>query len=410
MSRRAIGYVTWCSGTLSIVLALGGLFFTALNHPRLSGLVSDFPVSALNALAFSVMGALIASRQPRNRIGWLMCAEGLSEGIFIFASQYGRYALFTRPGSLPAGVWLAWLGNWTWAPGLGILLMLLPLLFPDGEPPSPRWRAVAWMSAGWLATVVAVFAVTPGPLYNVPSIRNPVGIAGAEDVLAVMLNAQMVFTAVPILAAIASVIVRFRRAVGQEHEQLKWFTYAAALLVVVTFVTVSPLSASFPAGVEPLFLALQLVAFPAVPIAIGIAVLRYRLYDIDLLVNRTLVYGTLTVALLLTYWGSVVALQRLLQIVTGQISDVAIVVTTLGIAALFQPLRRWIQAFIDRGFYRRKYDAAAVLAAFSATARDEVDLASLSARLIQVAEDTMQPAHVALWLRPFEGKPRSRES
>jgi len=235
-------------------------------------------------------------------------------------------------------------------------------------------------------------------------IRNPLGIEGFTNVYKAVL-----LTMAPLLsvAAALSLFVRLHRAIGVERQQIKWFAYAAAATVIgIILAYIIPGVIDAPLWFERAGFALNIAFIPAIPIAIGIAILRYRLYDIDLLINRTLVYGTLTATLVLVYLGCVVSLQYAFRALTGQESQLAIVASTLAIAALFQPLRRRIQGFIDRRFYRRKYDAARVLAAFNARLRDEVDLDALGSDLIGVVEDTMQPAHVSLWMRPSPGRGR----
>jgi hypothetical protein len=309
------------------------------------------------------------------------------------------------PGSGPYPVTIAALTQATWIPPVGLLGIYLILLFPDGKLPSRRWRPLAWLSG--VVMVLASLGITfaPGPLEGHPGVRNPFGleaapwIATAGIVILLLLPLCM-------LASALSLVLRYRRSRGEEREQIKWIAFAASVVGLLYLIAmVSSLTYSGPWGSAgtPLWLGLlqqaALVSFPAVPIAVGFAVLQYRLYDIDLLINRTLVYASLTATLVALYVGGIVLLQRVFVLLTGQKSTLAVVASTLLIAALFNPLRRRIQSFVDRRFYRSKYDARKTLEAFSAKLRDETDLEALNNDLVGVVRETMQPAHVSLWLR-----------
>jgi hypothetical protein len=353
--------------------------------------------------SFSVVGALIASHRPENPIGWIFLTVGFFYGLLIAADEYAIYALLTNPGSLPLGAEASWLGQWIWAPGLGLILVFLPLLFPDGHPPSHRWRPVGWLGGLSIGLAVVSSAILLWPE------RGPALVTGDESPSHV-LDVVLLFAAVPMmlvagLGAVISLFVRFRRARGDERQQIKWFVSAAALtffwMLVFPVVLGELLRAG--GGLPRVTGALSgLLVLPSIPIATAIAILRYRLYDIDRIINRTLVYGSLTVMLALLYFGGVSAIQALFGALTGQEEQpqLAIVGSTLVIAALFNPLRRRIQSFIDRSFYRSKYDAAKTLEAFSAKLRDETDLDALSHDLTSVVSETMQPAHVSVWLHP----------
>jgi hypothetical protein len=407
MSRRAASYLAWSLCALCVALAVANLILALLNGRTLGQmfLVWDGPSLAslaIIAVTFSVVGALVASHRPENTIGWIFLAVGFLYGLLSTADEYAIYALLTNPGSLPWGAEASWLGQWVWAPGLGLILVFLPLLFPDGHPPSHRWRPV-----GWLGSLSIGLAVVSSTILLWPE-RGPALLTGDESPSHV-LDVVLLFAAVPMLfvaalGAVISLFVRFRRTRGDEHQQIKWFASAAALTLVwlLVFGQASP-----PRGLPEVFVALSfLLVIPSIPIATGIAILRYRLYDIDVIINRTLVYGSLTVTLAAVYLGSIVVLHalqyRLSVFITGQAeqSQFAIVVSTLVIAALFTPLRRRIQSFIDRRFYRSKYDAQKTLEAFSAKLRDETNLDALSNDLVRVVRETMQPAHASLWLHP----------
>jgi hypothetical protein len=366
-------------------------------HAEDIALTSAFgAILAFGFLVFPVVGALIASRRPGNPIGWLFCAEGFVFTLAVFAEAYASRALDT--GSLPAGREVAALSTWLQGPVLFCALVFLLLLFPDGHLPSPRWRWVGWLAVGMVLELAVVSGLTPGPLDSFPDVDNPFGVdllAGdARRALEVIGYLALLGVA---LASAISLVRRFRRATGDERQQLKWFGSAAGLLAVVLVVAPVLWSISTDAT-ETAWFVLFFVAFGAIPIATGIAVLKYRLYDVDLIIRRTLVYGVLTGALAGLYFAIVLVLQAAFSSFT-QGNELAIAGSTLAAAALFRPARARIQAFVDRRFYRRKYDAQRTLEAFSARLREEIDLQALTGELEGVARETMQPAHVSLWLR-----------
>jgi hypothetical protein len=344
---------------------------------------------ALIAASFAVVGVLVASRRPRNPIGWLFLAFAVVAAFAVSADRYASYALVEHPGSLPGGDWVAWTASGIWHPAFGFFVFSF-LLFPDGRLPSARWRPVAWIAAANYL-VGGVLGLLWNPLfgelfpYAEPPFRLPDYFV-VEVAFGVFLFVNFALLA---LSAV-SLVVRLRRAAGVERQQLKWFVYAVALFALV-----------FPPSVIVLGDG-RLIVFllPLVPAAAGIGILRYRLFDVDILINRTLVYGSLTVLLAAAYAGGVVGLQSVFRAMTGQESTLAVVTSTLIIAALFGPLRRWVQGFVDRRFYRRKYDAAKTLEAFNARLREETDLEALSDDLLGVARGAMQPEHASLWLRP----------
>jgi hypothetical protein len=299
----------------------------------------------------------------------------------------------------------AWTANCYWFVMLALALFYLPMLFPDGHLPSRRWLPVAV-----LAGIAASGFVLPRafmdtlPLNEAPGYRidNPIGIEGLGSVenlplFGVLLNGLLV---IAFVGAAASVVVRFRRSRGVERLQMKWFVYVTVVLVGGSILTSVIGVATGLRWLEQFSFVLSMVALVGLPITVGIAIFRYRLYEIDVVINRTLVYGPLTALLVLFYLAGVVSLQYVFRALTGQESQIAIVASTLLIAALFTPLRRRIQSFIDRSFYRRKYDARKTLEAFSAKLRDKTDLGALNNELVGVVRETMQPAHISLWLRP----------
>ena len=345
---------------------------------------------ALAALAsLGTVGALIAARRPHNRIGWFFCYIGLVSGIQTFVEEYAVYALLTRSDTSPAVMWVAWIQSWFWV--LTMPILLLPLVFPDGQLLSPRWRFVLWLGGLNTAFLLFGFAFAPLPMQSFDDRLNPYALGGESGIVLFLLDAAFALLAVTTLAAAAAMFVRFRRSKGEERQQLKWFTYAAALAAIIIAVFQD----------EPTVGAMMsIMAMLALPVATGIAILRYRLWDIDILIRRTLIYGVLTAMLALVYFGSVVVIQQILRALTGQSSEIAIVISTLAIAALFTPLRRRVQEVIDRRFFRKKYDAQQVLAKFALTARDETDLAELMGELQRVVVETMQPEGVGVWLKP----------
>ena len=345
--------------------------------------------------AFMVVGAVIVAHRPGNALGWIFSAIGLLSSAGVLAMEYAEYAYLTRPGSLPGAALAAWF-SWWWLPILGLIFVFTPLLFPTGRLPSPHWRPVAVTGALAITAVAVLGAVQPTlKLQNEEVyLPNPVGLAGAPDPEDGALGAVLLgVLAACMVASVVSVVLRFRRSSGVERQQLKWFTYAAALMLVVNVVTFTFL----PEGVASDVLFGLSIAF--VPIAAGVAILRHRLYDIDRLINRTLVYATLTAVLGTVYAGAVLVL-GLFGGVGGELPSWAVAGATLAVAALFQPARRRIQAVVDRRFNRRRYDAARTVEAFSARLRDQIELDTLSAELLAGVEQTLEPTTVSLWLRP----------
>jgi hypothetical protein len=349
------------------------------------------------AVGYSTVGAIVASRLPHSPIGWLFCAIGLTFGVSHFSAEYAAYALLAPSRSLPGGEVFAWLTSWVWVGGLG-LIVYLDLLFPNGRLPSARWRWFAWFTAIALLPAATLAALSPGLILS-STLHNPLGI---EELPNASKTIEAFMYALVVVGA-SSMLARLRHARRIERQQIKWFAYATAVAIsgVILKNTVYP--AVSVIWLWWVGLVLTTVGVVSSPVAMGIAIFRYRLYQIDILINRTLVYGSLTAVLVAVYLGGVVFLQYTFRSLTGEGSQLAVVASTLIIAALFIPLRRRIQSFIDRRFYRRKYDAAKTLEAFSAKLRDETDLDALSDDLVGVVRETMQPAHVSLWLRPDTG-------
>jgi len=356
------------------------------------------PYAALSALVFSgfaMVGAVVATRRPRNPVGWCFGAGALLWSVGVLSNGLYWHIAFGDPHPPAAADYAAWLGTWTFLPAFVLLLAVVPLLFPTGAPPSPRWRAVVWTGAvsGGVATLSN--ALAPGPLDTADFswVDNPFGIAGLEG-LRTVAAASFVLVGASALAGIASLVVRFRRAHGIERQQLRWVAGAACLLVVLT-VGGDAASSLLGSGAG---WAGTLLGLLCVAVAVAIALLRYRLYDLDVVINRTLVYGALTATLAVTYLASVLLLQLLLNGATGD-SGLAVAVSTLAVAGMFRPARARIQHAVDHRFYRRKYDGQRTVDAFSARLRDQVDLSVLEHELGSVVRETLHPAHVSLWLR-----------
>jgi hypothetical protein len=399
MSLRAAAWLAWLLCALSLALTALSLLLLGLNLSHPNTYIYDFWLDCtVTAITFAPVGALIAARRPANPVGWLMCLFGLAVSIDHFSAEYAIYALLAQPNSLPAGQALAWIVFLDTGYIVGLLLFSL-LLFPAGRLPSRRWRSLAWLTVAFVIVNVIVSAFSIGVDAGLGPIRNPHGIEGFSN------GYNVVLSIAPVLyvAVASSLFVRLRRARGVERQQIKWFVYAAAItLIVIVLGYIIPSAIDTPLWFERAGWALNIAVTPAIPVSIAIAILRYRLYEIDTLINRTLVYGTLTATLAAVYLGGVAIIQNIFRALTSQQEQpqLAIVVSTLVIAALFMPLRRRIQGFIDRRFYRSKYDARKTLEAFSAKLREETDLEALGDDLTGVVRETMQPAHVSLWLRP----------
>jgi hypothetical protein len=395
MRRTWTWWLAWglCALAVGLMAATFVVDVITPNRPNGTG-VAGVVSLVLAFLSFAVVGALVAARQPRNAVGWLFLAAPISAFAGAFAEVYGYRALVIHPGE-PAGIVAAWVYSWAWFPALGAI-MLVPLLFPDGRLPSRRWRYLLWFSVTLLALTTVAAAVDPGPIDSSwpGTHEKPLTIQGLKGFLdAAQDPAGLVFVLL-VLSLVASVVLRFRRSRGDERQQLKWMLAAVALLAVEIFAS-QALGGSLPSTLSDVLFSLGVAA---VPIAAGIAMLKYRLYDVDVVIRKTLVYGSLTVVLAAAYAALVLAGQALFESFAGS-GNLAIAISTLVVAALFLPLRRRVQRVVDRRFYRRRYDAQRTLEGFGARLRQEVDLATLSGDLRDVVKETVQPAHVSLWLR-----------
>jgi hypothetical protein len=381
ISFRAASWLAWslCAAILLILASSLLLIVLGWSTPLPKGWTPwrDQALSVFGVLGAPILGGIVASRRPESPYGWLWLGFGLSLALVQLSEPYAAYSLIVESGSLPASRAASGLLE-----GLGfvVAITLLPfllLLFPTGRVPSQRWRPVAWIVLAAGAT-----GVTLGPFLS-------------EDSVLIIAVVMTLIIASGLSAL--SLVVRYRGASGIERQQLKWFAFAAVLLVAVPIADLLGLHRLLGNGL--LWTLLENVTLTGLYVAVGIAILRYRLYEIDLIINRTLVYGSLTVMLVTLYFGTIVVLQRLFVALTGEQSTLAVVASTLIIAALFNPLRRRIQSFIDRRFYRSKYDAIKTLEDFSVKLKDETDLQALNSDLVGVVRETMQPAHVSLWLR-----------
>jgi hypothetical protein len=420
MSIRSTSWLAWSLAAFCVVLFLVAVALQIATLPVRSpsswgtGGISTPLWAILPFLPFPIVGALIASRRPRNPIGWICLAAGITWMLGMVSGSYVLYGLrMARPGSVPYPAAVGSLSEFL--PPTAILLgTFLILLFPDGRLPSSRWRPVAWLCGAVIVTNLVVGILVPGALPEVRNVRNPFGLEG-QPWLADANEAIGLLFPLCLLASASSLLLRYLRSREEVREQIKWLAFAASVvaLEVSGAVIHGVFFSSGAAGSTDPLLGNVLedtitLSFGGVPVAIGFAVLKYRLYDIDIIINRTLVYVSLTVMLATVYLGGVTATQALFRTFAGQddLPQLAIVVSTLVIAAMFSPLRRRIQTFIDRRFYRRKYDARKTLEGFSARLRNETDLDGLNAELVTVVRETMQPEHVSLWLRP--GTPRRR--
>jgi hypothetical protein len=414
MSRRAASWLAWSLAALSMVMFLASVAFFVLIRAAQAEAPSSLATSrsiidllvSVPFLVFPLVGALIASRRPHNPIGWICLAVGLLWMLLGLFDYYGVYGL-AKPDTVPFPVVIYALVQWLWLPTVGLLAIYLVLLFPDGRLPSRRWRSLAWLSGLVIALLCVDSVLAPGELTDLEGVRNPFGLEGAPWLVDVEIVLLLLFVAC-ILASAVSLVLRYRHSGGEVREQIKWIALAGSfvgllLSTVLGLIIVAEVMRgsgnSTPLWLQGL-LFVMLLSFAGVPVAIGFAILKYRLYDIDILINRTLVYSTLTATLVALYFGGIVVLQRLFVLLTGEKSTLAVVASTLLIAALFNPLRRRIQSFIDRRFYRRKYEARKTLEAFSARLREETKLKALNNELLSVVRETMQPEHVSLWLRP----------
>jgi len=386
---RRSRWLAWGLATFFAALHIGAFIVDLVGGTSALGLVDVFGLTI--ALAFVTVGVLVASRQPRNAIGWIMLGVAVSTGLdnFAFVALVEQRA----QGGADAGALVGAAAVFHEYAFLGFAMVpvtFLVLLFPNGHLPSRRWRPIAWSAAGGIGGVLVTGAMVE-PLAGYPTLENPFAVDGA--VVDALFYPCVLAMYVGIFGSVASVVVRYRRAGRVERQQIKWLATAGSILALVL-----PVDVALSGVLGGAAFVSSTVAVLGLPVAVGIAILRHRLYDVDVVINRALVYGALTAGLAGTYLASVLLLQLLLGAITAN-NGLAIAGSTLAIAALFQPARRRIQSVVDRRFFRRKYDAARTLERFGAHLREEVDLDALGDELRAVVAETMQPAHVSLWLR-----------
>ena len=400
----AIVRLAWVSWWLTLLFEVGFIGLAAANwgndpyqRDTVSGweLVVTLAVVVVVFQSMATIGVLIVRRDPGNAVGWLFCASPLLMMAGNFFTAYAEYVLNTNPGTLPGGVWAGALG-WAWVVGLTLFAMFVFLLFPDGHLPSRRWRPIAWVGGVSFVCLWVGALLSPGRLDSpLQRFHKPVGIDQLQYL-------QVAIIALPMLiaAGVVAVVVRYRRGNLVERAQLRWFVVAVCFLVAFTVVTA--LIEGITGATLPDFVFLCVLWL--VPASVGIAILRYRLYEIDVIIQKTLVYTALAATLSLVYLGGISLTTWMFRSVTGQSSALAVTLSTLAVAAAFQPLRTRIQRTVDHRFYRRKYDSTRTLEAFNGRLREQIDLDALCSEVIGVATETLQPSHAGLWLRPSQPK------
>jgi len=393
--------VTWALWAATLALVLGA-HVLALANRALAPLYGYWIELTLIGPTFATLGALIVSRRPRNIIGWLFLVPSVASGMQFFSGQYATVAL-SEMSRLPVGAYAAWLSTMLQS-SLVFAVIFLLMLFPTGRLPSPRWRVVAWATGLAVAISLISLALAPGPIRDFAPARNPFGIEAASTILAVLEAIGGWVGLVCVVAVVVSLGWRFYRSRGEERLQIKWFAYAATLGISAILLGDYLVPVAFRGWFGVLVWTLAPVSLT---VAAGVAVLKYRLYDIDLIIRKTATYGVLTLSLALVYLGGVAGLQRLLSPIVGEGNWLAVVASTLAIAALFVPLRRRIQTTIDCRFYRSRYDAAKTLESFGERLKSRTDLDALDADLLSVVRETVQPSHASLWLRESGDRSKS---
>src|SRR5206468_6649491 len=356
--------------------------------------------TVLFATAYGGVGAILTSRRPENRVGWILLAAGTFSAVQLLVEEYAIFGVVGRSAPLPGAVFAGWVESWIWLVAAVLIVVITLLLFPNGEFVSPRWRIVAWLAAADLAVGVAGLAFAAGPLNNAPFALNPFPLLGEPGRYLFYAS----FAGVVLLAtsAAASLVVRYRRSAGAGRQQLKWLALEAVLISIAIVIT--GLAQAFAPTFKPVQV-LFIVVLALMPVAIGVAILRYRLYDIDVLINRAIVYAATTAAIALTFFGGIVVLQTGLRPLTGG-SEVAVAASPLACFALFQPIRPRMQSTVDRRFYRARYDAVRAVDHFTAELTAEVDLGAVRASLLAAVSETLQPESASVWLRNDSRTPR----
>ena len=384
--------MAWSMLALTVGLMVGGAYLWEVTGTSVDGSSLENLLTGLAFLSFPATGALIASRRPANAIGWLLLGIGLMAALLIASMGYAVYGLETNEQGAPGATLAAWFVAWLWFPLITMIPTFLPLLFPTGSPPSRRWRPVAWLTGALLA-VVTLPAMVEGRLaegdYDVP---NPIGIASLGDTEDQLFSLVGPVLLLSIGLSLASLIFRYRRGSLQERQQLKWIALAVAVFLVLTI-----LEDGFKVGVPVLIFPLTLMALP---VSMAIAILKYRLYEIDRIISRTLAYGVLTAILASAYLAVILVLQSFMPV--DDDSPVLVAISTLAVVAAFGPLRARVQGAVDRRFNRTSYDAQLTVESFGRRLRDEVEIETLTTDLVAVVQQAVHPRHVSVWLRPGE--------
>lgn len=391
----------WTLWAMFLVVLICAIY-VGFNPPQGSGIGVLDALWATSFIGFPTVGAVVVSRFPRRPLGWILCIAPLALIVGVLLGDLAGYGM-TDPSR--GWEWVAWLSGLVFPIGVG-LIVVIPLLLPEGRLPSRRWRPLAWGIALMTASIVLTAALRPGFIEDRAPLRNPVGIEPLEGVFAVVETIGGIALVITLALATLSLPVRFRRARGAERQQLKWLAMGGLTILMAIAVAVALGIAGVSSRYTETSLAIVMVV--SLPVSIAFAIRRDRLYDVDLVINKALVYGALSAILALSYLAIVVLLQGLFgSFIEG--SDVAVAGSTLAVAALFRPMRSWVQGFIDRRFYRRRYDAARAVAGFSARLRDEIDLGHVRDDLVGVLEATVQPSRVSIWLtdRATEGDGRA---
>ncbi len=348
---------------------------------------------------FGSVGAVVARRRPDNSIGWLFCAIGILFAIQAFVVEYTITGILATPGQLPYATQIGWILTWIWVIPSGLALIYLPLLFPTGRLLSRRWRPVAWLGALSLAASAAIVSIAPGPIDQATYLDNPLGSTTmtTSDFIPVIAPAFIGF-GLAILLALASMIRRFTTSTGEARLQIKWFAFAVAVAGALDVLYYAAFLVATPPTIVKVLEILVVIGLLSLPVTAGLAILRYRLYDIDRIISRTIAYAVVSGVLIATFVGAILAFQAILSPVTRS-NTLAVAASTLVVAALFQPLRRRVQVLVDRRFHRARYDAERTTSAFSERLRDQVDLAAVRTDLMTAVATSLRPSSSALWLR-----------
>jgi hypothetical protein len=401
VSERTLVRLAWATCAVAIALVATGVGMLLAVHYRFPGVPAYYywRESSVQPTAYAVLGLVIAARRPRHPIGWLLMGLGVIGSMQLVA---GQYATLADAADLPGRLYGLWASSLAQA-SVGSLIMLLLLLFPTGRVPSPRWRPVAWSIVAGLGLALITQALMPRALTDAPGKTNPLGVPALEPILGPLEAVAGPLLIFGVVGALASLVVRLRRSRGRERQQIKWFVYVALLGILSIFPFGPLLSSLLPSdhgGILDTLLNPWLLAPTALMITVAAAIVRHQLYDIDRVINRTLVYVLLTALLGGIYAGLVLVLGQLSGGLSAEPPSWAVAGATLAVAALFQPARRRIQAVVDRRFNRGKYNAAKTIQAYSVRLRDQLDLDTLSTELLAVVDQTMEPTRVSLWLRP----------